>query len=580
MLGMMVGSILLLFLAFAIISAIAASADTAPTIEKNTLLHITLAKPIYERKPENPFDFISSDGFDMEPALGLDDIIANINKAQHDENIIGIYLELGMFECGFSTLQEIRNALTAFKKSKKFIICHSDLLMQRAYYLASVADKIYLTPQGILDIRGLSSSGVFIKGTLDKLEIKPVIFKGRDNKYKSAVEPLTSSAYSENNKEQISALLGDLWADYITQIENSRNISSRLINNIADSLKLRKSIDAVTLKLIDQLYFKDQVNVELQKRCKVSKEEDLKLVTLHSYSAVPDKKRSNINRKNKIAIVYATGEITTGKSNENSMGAETIVKALQDARKDSSVKAIVLRINSPGGGVGASEIIYREVLLAKQTKPVVVSMSDVAASGGYWIASCATKIIANPNTITGSIGVFGVTMNIRDFLKNKLGVTLDQVKTNEYADMLNPGKTLTPFEVNAMQEVIDNIYNDFVNNVATNRKLKPSYVDSIAKGRIWSGVQAKKIGLVDELGDLNYAIIQAAKIAKIDSYRLTYLPEAEDPLTQFMNSISGNQEQALLQKTLGSSYGTFLQFQTLSNMQGIQARMPYIITIE
>jgi protease-4 len=576
-LGVILASIIVFFIFVGIISALVTSSDTPVEIKPNAVLKLTLDKTIVERTSQNPLDNLNILGFGKDKEEGLTEIIADIKKAKDDDNIKGIYLELSIIQARISTVEEIRNALIDFKKSNKFIIAYGNILTQRAYYLASVADKIYLNPQGEIEFTGMHSEVMFFKGALEKLGIEPEII--RHGKFKSAVEPFMSDKMSEENRAQISQLIKTIWENNISAISSARNISTKELNYIADKMILTDADSCISRKIVDSLLYLDQVySVLLKKSGNSAKEPEF--ITLNKYDKVVAKKSTSKSySKNKIAVVYAQGDVVMGDEDEDYVSADRISKALRDARTDTSIKAIVFRINSPGGSSLASEIIWREVKLAAKVKPVVASMGDLAASGGYYIACAADTIIAQPTTITGSIGVFGVLFNAKQLLNQKLGITTDVVKTNEHSDFPTITRPMDGQEKKFIQMEIEKIYQTFVNHVAEGRKMGAKKVDDIGQGRVWSGIDALKLGLVDTLGGLNDAIAIAAKMAKLDNYRLLNLPKIEDPFDKIMKDLTGEAKAFFLKSELGDGYILYKQYKNMKNWNGIQTRLPFDIDI-
>ena len=579
MVGFILTITIVVFIFIGIIASIVSlGKKEAVTVERNSVLLIKFDQPITERSVNSPFDKIDFRSMKSKEVTGLDDILKNLKKAETDDNIKGIYLDLSVVPARISTLQEIRNALLEFKKTKKFIISYSEMYTQGTYYLASVSDKIYINPEGYFLFKGLSANYMFFKGALSKLDIDMQVI--RHGKYKSAVEPFTNDKMSEANKQQTMAYINAVWNNMLTDISLSRNISVTDLNRIANDFKIETPEDAVKYKLVDAVAYKDEVLNSLASLLKVKEIKKIKYITLGKYTRAPENKINTYSKKDKIALVYASGEIQSGEGDDNTIGSERISMAIRHARMDDKVKAIVLRVNSPGGSALASDVIWREVILAKQAKPVVVSMGDYAASGGYYIACGASKIYAEPNTLTGSIGVFGIIPNLQGLLNKKLGITFDGVKTDEYADVGDITRPLSSGEKGIFEREIDNIYHAFLKHVSEGRKLSVSAVDSIAQGRIWSAYDAKRIGLVDNIGGINEAILAAAELAKLKEYKVTYLPEQKDMLKQLMESLSGEDVKAsYLKKELGANYIYFETLKNAAEMKGIQARLPFDLII-
>ncbi|MBU2045611.1 MAG: signal peptide peptidase SppA, partial [Bacteroidetes bacterium] len=492
-----------------------------------------------------------------------------------DDHIKGIYLDVTYMMTGFATIEEIRNALVDFKKSGKFIIAYSEIYTQGAYYLASVADKIYLNPQGILELKGFSSEITFYKGALDKLNIEAQIIKV--GTYKSAVEPYILEKMSDANRLQTTALLGSLYQHFTAEIAASRKIPQDSIIAIADGIKSRAPEDAVKYKLVDALKYKDEVLAELKSKTGIDEKDNLKTVSITEYAKSIDKSNSASDR---IAVIYANGDINGGEGDENSIGSEGISRALRKARLDDKVKAIVFRVNSPGGSSLASDVIWREVVLTKKVKPIIVSMGDYAASGGYYISCAADSIFAEPNTITGSIGVFAIIPNMKGFFNDKLGVTFDNVKTGKFADLGDITRPLTPAEKLILQTEVNRTYADFTKRVAEGRHLSQAYVDSIGQGRVWTGEQAIKLKLVDKLGHIDDAIAAAAKKANLKEYKIVNYPEIKSGFMGLIDNSEDKIQTYMVKKELGLNYTYYQQLKEITNMKGIQARMPYQIKVQ
>ena len=435
MFGFIIGSILLFFLFLIIVSAAVSSAGKKETVvSENSVLHLQLDQVLKERSSANPLEGFNFSKFESNNQPGLNDILKTIRKAETDDHIKGIYIDLPYINGGIASVEEIRNALSHFRKSGKFIYAFADNYTQGAYYLASVANKIYLNPEGQVALHGLAAELMFFKGTLEKLEIEPQVI--RHGKFKSAIEPFILDKMSDENRTQIAGLVNPIWQHMTDEICKSRNITPDDIKHMADSLTIRSAKDALSGKLVDKLAYFDEFSADLNAIAGIGKDEKLNLISLSAYKHVPEKREKGSKlSKDKIAVVYAVGSISDGEGSDEEIGSDRIAEAIREARKDDKTKAIVLRVNSPGGDALASEEIWREVVLAKKAKPVIVSMGDLAASGGYYISCGADMIVAQPNTITGSIGVFGLLFNTGNMLKNKLGITTDTYKTNTYTDM-------------------------------------------------------------------------------------------------------------------------------------------------
>lgn len=572
-LGVLISLLLLVLLGFGIIGALMSSTEEKVTVSPKTILKIQLDQPIVERSSNNPLENFSFSSFKSNKPLGLNMIVANIQKAKADDNIIGIYMDLNTINAGgFATVQEIRNAIVDFKKSGKFVVAYSDTYSQVAYYLASAADKIYLNPEGNLELLGLRAQVMFYKGALDKLGVNAQII--RHGKFKSAVEPFMLEKMSPANREQYDALLGSIWGSMVEEISKSRNVSVDELNAIANNLTVSDGKSAIKAKLIDGVLYKDQLIDKLGTYAKTSKGEDPEAITLAKYDKVTVEAK---HPREKISIIFASGEVVMGSDSQN-LSEKEISNAIRQARKDKNTKAIVLRVNSPGGSALASDIIWREMELARKAKPVVVSMGDLAASGGYYITAPANVIFAQPTTLTGSIGVFGVLFDVQKGLKDKLGITVDIAKTNDHADLGTPFRMLTPSENEVIQAEVERVYSTFTGHVAQGRKLPISYVDSIGQGRVWSGAMAQKLKLVDKMGGLTEAIAEAAKLAKIKAYRIEDLPEQKDPFTQLMAEFTGESIATYFTKgQLGDAFMSYNEITSFVKNQGVQARLPFWI---
>jgi protease-4 len=542
-------------------------------IDKNTILKIDLSTPVVERASTNPLADL--DLFNPEPKkqLELKAILDNIEKAKFDDNIIAIYINSPVVNAGLSQTEEIRNKLLEFKKTGKPIVAYSEVYSIKNYFLSSVADKIYMNPIGGIDHKGLSATVMFFKGLLEKLNIDLQIF--RLGKFKSAIEPFTLDKMSNENREQLKLMLNSINNNIMDSISSQRQIPFEMVKKHANQLTLNSAEICLEKGYIDHLIYEDQVEDSL---IAIGTNKKLKTISLKGYSSVKSKLK-DISR-NKIAIIYATGEINSGKGDVASIGSKTTSAAIKKAREDKKVKAIILRVNSPGGSALASDVIWRETKLAQKEKPLVVSMGDYAASGGYYIACAADKIIANPTTLTGSIGVFGMIPNMQNFYKSNFGITVDTVKTNTYADM-GTSRKLSTFEKNKVQESVKNIYSTFISRVSDGRDMTTVDVDAIGQGRVWSGYDAKDIGLVDLYGGLETAIVIAAELAEVDDYRVISLPKIEDPFTKIMNDLTESRLTTFFKKEFDFiDTKNIKKVKDLITSDEIQTRIPYLIELE
>ncbi len=563
-------SILYLVMLISMIAAFSSSVEDTAVIKDNSILKINLTQSIAERVVETPFD--KFDKYNIR--IGLDDIIASIRSAASDPKIKGIYLNSATVGAPPATVKEIHDALLLFKKSGKFIYAYSDILAQNGYYLASVADKIMLNPAGSLDFKGYAFQVLFYKGLMDKLDVDVQVI--RHGQFKSAVEPYLLDKMSEANRDQMTALSNTLWDVLVKDIAASRRIPADSLNAIADNLLCATPEDALRLKMVDCLGYAGDMEKLLKAKVNAGEKDDLNLVTISKYKKTA---KSESKATDKIAVVYAVGDIHDGRG-DNSQGiyAESFIKEFKKAYKDKDVKAIVLRINSPGGSALASENIWREIENAKKAgKKIVTSMGDYAASGGYYIACNSDYIIAQPNTLTGSIGVFGMIPSFQNFLKNKLGITVDAVKTNKHSDYGTGLRALDETETATIQASIEQIYGTFTKRVADGRKMTVARVDSIGQGRVWAGADALKLGLVDQLGSLNDAVAKAAQTAGLSNYSLVYYPKRTDWLTMLFSN--EDEVEAALKARLGRLYFTYEGIDHILNREGVQARIPMEISI-
>ena len=572
--GLMLGvfSIIIIF------SILAASGDSKEVkLDKPYVLRLELNGEIQDRVEEMPFDLSEITGQDVN-ILGLNDILANIKKAKTDENIKGIYIEIGMISTGFATREEIRNALLDFKESGKFITTYSEIYTQGSYYLASVADYICMYPEGGMELRGLNSTIPFFTNALKKMGIEPQVI--RHGKFKSAVEPFMLTEMSDENREQIETYMGSIWEHFLKNVASDRELTINRLNEIAENLEIQTTEDAVRLGLVDSLFYRDQFQNHLANLMEQENYDDINFVSLKKYNKVKNENARDKFKKEKVAVIYAQGEIQSGEGSETVIGSERISKAIRKARKDEKVKAIVLRVNSPGGSALASDVIWREMKLANEEKPVVVSMGDVAASGGYYIACASDKIYASPNTITGSIGVFGIMPNIEELMTDKIGITFDNVKTNKFADLGSVNRPLTQEEYDIIQKGVVDVYNTFTSKVAEGRDMSQENVDDIGQGRVWSGTNAMDINLIDEYGGLEAAVAGAAELAELEDYRIFELPEQKDPFQELLEQLEEDMQTSWIKYQLGDQYKYYKTIQDIKHLKGVQARMPYQFVID
>lgn len=581
LLAIVIASFLFIFILIGIITSLNAFKDKAITIKEKSLLLLKLDNQIVERKSNNPLEDLELPGFKSSSTTGLNQILNCIDKAKTDTRIRGIYLELSDIHAGFATVEEIRNALIDFKTSGKFIYAYSDDISQKAYYLATTADSLIMNPMGTFDFRGLNAEHTFFKKALDKFGIEMQVVRGKNNKFKSAVEPFLFDKMSDANREQTSIYLNSIWNYVLKGISKDRKISVDSLKAYADDvMTFQLPEKALKCGFFDNLKYKDQVLADVRKLVHLGTRDEIPLLPVNDYFKVNIPNEALTLTKDHIAVVYAEGEIDSGGSGfSHEIDSKEVSKGIREARMDSTVKAIVLRVNSPGGSAFGSEVIWREVKLAQQAKPVIVSMGDYAASGGYYISCGAEAILAQPTTITGSIGVFGVIPNLSGLLTDKIGVTFDKVSTNEHADMPSFTRKMTPFEMNLMQNHVESVYKIFISHVADGRKKSTFAIDAIGQGRVWSGINGNEIGLVDKLGGLNDAVKLAASKAGIQHYRIKELPKLKDTFEELLKNFSTSVQSIFLQSKLGDSYQLYENFTRESKMRGIYTRMPFNLEI-
>jgi protease-4 len=575
--GIIIASVIFFVVMLASLSAIVSSGNKPVSVSNNSILVLKAGVSIPDRGDQNPLSGIDLFNLTLSQAPGLNDILYNIEKASGDSRIKGILIENGLLPSGWATTEEIRNALIKFREKGKFVISYSDyILTQECFYLATAADKIYINPGAMVDFKGLSSEIMFYKKALDKIGVEVQVI--RHGKFKGAVEPFILNKLSDENRSQIKDYAGSLWNQVIDDISKSRDIPAEQLNRLADNLGGNLASGAYENKLVDGLMYRDELLDTLKSLSGIRRDKELNLISMTKYIKVPETK-TIYSQKNKIAVVYASGTIVTGKGNDTNIGGNYYADVIRKARIDTSIKAIVLRVNSPGGSATAADIIWRELSLAVRVKPVVVSMGNYAASGGYFISAPGSKIYADPMTISGSIGVFGLVPNAGKLLEDKLGLTTETVNTNKNSDFPTILRPMNTYEKEIMQMSVEKIYRDFVGKVASGRKMSIESVDSIGQGRVWSGTGALKIGLVDEIGGLNDAINSAAKLAGMRSFSIRELPVLEDPYTRILNQLTGEIKLSILKNELGESVKYFNLVKELKNMSGVQARLPYFIDI-
>lgn len=582
-LATIVGIIILCIISTIMFSLIASSAmkrsNKGAEVKPNSVLYLNFDKTMYDKAPSDIMSILNSKSQDIQ---GMNTILECIEKAGRDSNIDGIFIETLTFNGGIALNEEIREALLKFKKDhpEKFIVTYSKSMTTSAYYLASVSDKIFLNPAGSITFQGLSASIMFYKNLLDKYDIEVNVFRPEGCKFKSAVEPYILDKMSDANKEQMNRYVFNIWNRMVNGISAQRNISPEKLNEIADNLLIGNAENAKQYGLIDEVAPYDVAIDYMKTLTSTESDKKLKMVNVENYknNDVDDGKSFT---KDRIAVIYAIGQISDGKGTDTQIGDQTLVKSIRKAREDKNIKAVVFRVNSPGGSALASEVILREIELLKKEKPVVASYGNYAASGGYYISCLCDKIICNPYCLTGSIGVFGMFPNFQNFLNKRIGITTDNVQTNKNAMGVNLMNELTDDTKNYWSNQVNDIYKTFIGHVSEGRNMTTTAVDSIGQGRVWTGDDAINIGLVDELGGLNRAIEVAAEMAKIDNYRITNFPKEKDMTAIFAELISNNSDDEifLTSSQLGILFEPYNALKTLSEMDGVQARMPFEIAI-
>ncbi len=578
--GIAAVSIIGFFLFFMVIGVLISTTEKQVSVQNNSMLVLNLDRQILDRAKKDPFEDLDIPGLNKAKTVGLDNILKSLKKATTDDRIKGIYLKLSTINGGMATVEEIRNALIAFKDScDKPIYAHADkyMLGQKAYYLATVADKIVIHPEVAVDFRGLGGEMMFYKNALKKVGIEMQIV--RHGKFKSAVEPFMLDKMSKENREQQLTYMGSLWNQMLKGISETRNMPIAELNKLADEVQtFNKGKEAVKSGLVDEAKYKDEVLDDLREITGIEGTKGVPIIGVSDYASAPVKGKTKKFSRNKIAVIYASGSI--GESfGGDFIDGDKLSKEIRKVRQDSSYKAIVLRIDSPGGTVFDSETIWREVKLAAEERTLIVSFGDVAASGGYYLACAADKIIASPNTITGSIGIFGTIPNIGELLNDKMGITTDVVKTNKNSDLLTITRPMTDYERQMMQTTIEKGYDTFISHVADGRGMTKEEVDEIGQGRVWSGENALEIGLIDAFGGIDDAIKLAAEMEGLENYRTVSLPRLPEPFEELFKMTSNNVRTWFIKNELGEKYRYYEYFKKVSQMNGIYARMPYDIYV-
>lgn len=565
------GLFLFILLGIFILAGMAASAgsEKKAKVEANSVLKMNLNYAIPEKTNDNPFAGLSLGNLKPSKAIGLTEIREVIKQAKTDDNIKGIYLELGINENGLATLESIRQALLDFRKSGKFVYAYGEVLSQKSYYLATAADKIFLNPNGGMELKGFGREIMYYKGLFEKLGIEVQDF--HCGAFKSAIEPYVRTNMSEPNREQLRNIYGDVYAFFLSNIAKERKLDTAVLNRIINNLEVESPARDKELKLVDEIYYYDQVVDQLKSKLGTDKKKEVEMIELAKYATTVEKKTDGTG---KIAVLYAEGEIVDGEGEDGKIGGQKFAETISKLRQDEKIKAIVLRVNSPGGSALASDVMWRELVLAKKEKPLVVSFGDVAASGGYYIACVGDRIFAQPNTITGSIGVFGLIPNAKKMLNDKLGITFDEVKVTKHGVLGGITKPLDAEESAFTQRSVERIYAEFKSRVAEGRKKDTAYIETIAQGRVWTGTQGIKIGLVDEIGGLDEAIAYAAKAANLKDYYTKAYPEEKSFGEKIAESFS-DAKTNMIKEELGEQYEVYKTVQYLKKNRGVQARMVY-----
>ncbi|MBX2965912.1 MAG: signal peptide peptidase SppA [Cyclobacteriaceae bacterium] len=559
------------FIMLAILMAV--GSEEKVVIASNSVLQLKLDAQITEQEVDNPFAGMF--GSDAQP-IGLLKLKGAIRHAKSDPKIKGIFLNVSYPMAGFSTIEEIRESLLDFRESGKWVVAYSDVMSESAYYLATAADKVYLNPEGEIEFNGLTAEVTFFKKMFDKLEVKPEIFRVGD--FKSAVEPFMLEKMSNENRLQLSELLNSIYNQVLKGISEARGIPADKLRDISDNMLVRNASLAAEYGLVDKLVYYDEVLDELRERLALEENARIKFVARKKYI-----KSIQVNKQaaaEEVAVIVADGTIMPGKSSDGVIGGASTSEEIRKARLNKKVKAIVIRINSPGGAFQASDEMWREVKLASEVKPVIASMSDYAASGGYYLAMAADTIVAQPHTITGSIGIFSVLFDASSFLGNKLGITFDEVNTGKYGELITISRPLTQAEKNVWQTKTEAIYETFTGKAAEGRGMPKDELKKVASGRVWTGEQAKQRGLVDILGGYNDAINIAAQAAGLENYTVKEYPVQKPFIEQFMEQLTDKTRTNTLKKELGEQYYLYRQGIKLKELYGVQARMPFELSIQ
>lgn len=572
-LGVFIALLILSLLLFFVAIASTSLTKTAYSPSSNTILHLKLEGNLIERSQEDPFNFLMGNYLNQDAEIGLDDVLAAIKKAKEHSNIKGIYMEGGMLYASAASIEEIRTALEDFKQSGKFIISYGGTFLQNVYYASTPADKVIMNPQGMLFFKGLAAQPMFLKNTLDKLGVDMQIFKV--GSYKSATETYSQDKMSEESREQVFEYVQSIWGQMLQDISDDRDIPVDSLQHYADKMMaFQPASESVSCGLVDTLMYANDVIDLLKEKVGLKKSDKIKLASIKEVAGIESNESIE---KDKIAVVYAVDGIDDGSS--EGINSTKLARELKKIRDNKDIKAVVLRINSPGGSAYGAEQIWQAVSSIKEKKPVVVSMGDYAASGGYYIAAPGSYIFAQPTTLTGSIGIFGIMPNISG-LYNKIGLSFDQVKTNKFSDMPNETRAMTAEEKAIMQQYVESGYDLFLSRCATGRNVSPDSISTIAQGRVWTGKKALEIGLVDELGNLQDAIKKAAELADIEKYSTISYPEKKDFLSFLLSDFENTLERKSLKKIMGDKYSLYDYLQQIQSVDYLQARLPFEVVVK
>lgn len=571
-LALIVFSVLSFFLLIGLIGVL--SSEQEVVVAENSVLRINLDAQIREQQVDNPFEGLPVLGTEVS-SIGLIELKDAIEHAKNDPKIKGIYLTVSYPMTGFATLEEIRQSLIDFRSSGKWVVTYNDAMSEGAYYVASVADKVYLNPIGDVEWNGLAIEVSFFKRMFEKLEIKPEVFRVGD--FKSAVEPFMLDKMSNENRLQLTETIHSIYAYMVEQVASSRNMTQAQVKEISDKMLVRNAKQAVQFGLVDSLLYEDELTAELKGRLALGESDDIEFIKLNKYRKSYSTYTSS---KNEVAVIVGDGEIMPGKGDDNTVGGDKFAAEVRKARENSKIKAIVIRINSPGGSFQASDVMWREITLAAKVKPVIASMGDYAASGGYYMAMGCDTIVAQPHTITGSIGIFSVLFDASGLMSNKLGISSEEIKTGEFGEMITLSRSLTDAEKNVWQRKTEEGYETFTSKAAEGRNMAIEDLKKVASGRVWTGAQAKERGLVDVLGGLNDAItIAAASAGVADDYKVKFYPRQQPFFTELMSQLEENAKVNTLKQEMGVYYPLFQQWQHVQHYQGMQARLPFELII-